>query len=79
MILAIPIGMTRSTWDRRDDLAVDRETRNPQKPRPAVRRRWGGRLFAIGRIFVARRRRRAGRMGILFAAATGHGDGRAGA
>jgi RND family efflux transporter MFP subunit len=36
------------TWDRVDDTVVDRDTRNPSKPRRAVRRRWGGRLFTTG-------------------------------
>ncbi len=31
-----------------DDRPVDRETKNPQKPRPKVRRRWGVRVFAAG-------------------------------
>ena len=33
---------------RPDDRPVDRDTQNPQKPRPKVRRRWGVRLFAAG-------------------------------
>ena len=32
--------------DREDDRAVERDMENPQKP--GVRRRWGGRLFAMG-------------------------------
>ena len=32
----------------RDDRPVDRDTQNPQKARPKVRRRWGARLFAVG-------------------------------
>lgn len=31
-----------------DDRPVDRRTESAPKPRPAVRRRWGGRLFALG-------------------------------
>ena len=31
-----------------DDRPVDRDTQNPQKRRPKVRRRWGVRLFAAG-------------------------------
>jgi RND family efflux transporter MFP subunit len=31
-----------------DDRPVDRDTQNPQKARPKVRRRWGVRLFAAG-------------------------------
>ena len=34
--------------DRENDPAVDRDTRTPQKPRQKVRRRWGGRLVAMG-------------------------------
>src|SRR5271165_6730474 len=34
--------------EHREDRWVDRETQNPQKLRPGVRRRWGGRLFAAG-------------------------------
>jgi RND family efflux transporter MFP subunit len=34
--------------DRGDDLPVDRRTESLPKPRPAVQRRWGGRLFALG-------------------------------
>ena len=33
---------------RLDDRPVDRDTQNPQKPRPKARRRWGARLFAAG-------------------------------
>jgi RND family efflux transporter MFP subunit len=33
---------------RPDDRPVDRDTQNPQKARPKVRRRWGVRLFAAG-------------------------------
>jgi RND family efflux transporter MFP subunit len=36
------------TDDHRDDRPVDRDTQNPQKVRPGVRRRWGMRLFAVG-------------------------------
>jgi RND family efflux transporter MFP subunit len=36
------------TRDREDDPAVERDTQTPQKPRRGVRRRWGGRLFAMG-------------------------------
>jgi RND family efflux transporter MFP subunit len=32
----------------RDDRPVDRDTQNPQKARPKVRRRWGAGLFAVG-------------------------------
>jgi RND family efflux transporter MFP subunit len=32
----------------RDDRPVDRDTQNPQKARPKVRRRWGVRLSAVG-------------------------------
>jgi RND family efflux transporter MFP subunit len=32
----------------RDDRPVDRDTQNPQKARPKIRRRWGARLFAVG-------------------------------
>jgi len=35
-------------WDRRDDPVVDRDTWSSPKPRQAIRRRWGGRLFATG-------------------------------
>jgi RND family efflux transporter MFP subunit len=35
-------------WDRQDNPAVDREIKSPAKHRPPVRRRWGGRLFALG-------------------------------
>src|SRR5208337_5627654 len=34
--------------EHREDRWVDRETQNPQKLRPGVRRRWGVRLFAAG-------------------------------
>jgi RND family efflux transporter MFP subunit len=34
--------------DREGDPAVERDTQNPQKPGGGVRRRWGGRLFAMG-------------------------------
>ena len=34
--------------DRQDSPAVDREIKRPAKHRPQVRRRWGGRLFALG-------------------------------
>ena len=33
--------------DRQDNPAVDREIKSPAKHRPPVRRRWGGRLFAL--------------------------------
>jgi RND family efflux transporter MFP subunit len=36
------------TDDHRDERPVDRDTKNPQKVRPGVRRRWGMRLFAAG-------------------------------
>jgi RND family efflux transporter MFP subunit len=36
------------TDNHRDDRPVDRDTQNPQKVRPGVRRRWGMRLFAAG-------------------------------
>ena len=36
------------TDDHRDERPVDRDTKNPQKLRRAVRRRWGARLFAGG-------------------------------
>jgi hypothetical protein len=36
------------TLDRRDNPAVDRDIANPSKRRRQVRRRWGGRLFALG-------------------------------
>ena len=36
----------------RDDPPVDRDTQNPQKARPKVRRRWGAGLFAVGAIVV---------------------------
>jgi RND family efflux transporter MFP subunit len=44
----IPDRNDAITKDREDDAAVDRDIQNPQKPRRGVRRRWGGRLFAIG-------------------------------
>ena len=34
--------------DRQDNPAVDREIKSPAKHPPPVRRRWGGRLFALG-------------------------------
>jgi RND family efflux transporter MFP subunit len=34
--------------DREDSPAVDREIESPAKHHPRVRRRWGGRLFALG-------------------------------
>jgi RND family efflux transporter MFP subunit len=34
--------------DRQDNPAVDREIKSPAKHDPQVRRRWGGRLFAVG-------------------------------
>jgi hypothetical protein len=34
--------------DRQDGPAVERETGNAPKQRPRPRRRWGGRLFALG-------------------------------
>ena len=34
--------------DRQDNPAVDREIESPAKHHPRVRRRWGGRLFALG-------------------------------
>jgi RND family efflux transporter MFP subunit len=37
-----------TTRDRGDDRPVDRRTDSPPKPRPAVQRRWGGRLAALG-------------------------------
>jgi RND family efflux transporter MFP subunit len=36
------------TDNHRDDRPLDRNTQNPQKVRPGVRRRWGMRLFAAG-------------------------------
>src|SRR5580704_6122077 len=36
------------TDNHRDDRPVDRDTQNPQKVHPGVRRRWGMRLFAAG-------------------------------
>jgi RND family efflux transporter MFP subunit len=36
-----------TTRDPGDDGRVDRRTESPPKARPAVRRRWGGRLFAL--------------------------------
>jgi RND family efflux transporter MFP subunit len=36
-----------TTRDPGDDGPVDRRTESPPKARPAVRRRWGGRLFAL--------------------------------
>ena len=44
----IPHRNDAITRDREDDGAVDRDTQNPQMPRRGVRRRWGGRLFAMG-------------------------------
>jgi len=38
--------------DRRDNPAVDREIKSPAKHRPPVRRRWGGRLFALSAFFL---------------------------
>jgi multidrug efflux pump subunit AcrA (membrane-fusion protein) len=38
--------------DRLDDPPVDRDTQNPQKPRPKVRRRWGARVFAGAAFFL---------------------------
>jgi RND family efflux transporter MFP subunit len=35
-----------------DDLAVEPDTQNPQNPRPGARRRWGGRLFAMGALLL---------------------------
>jgi RND family efflux transporter MFP subunit len=35
------------TRDLRDDQPMDRSAKNPVKSRPEVRRRWGGRLFAL--------------------------------
>ena len=46
--LGLPVRNDAFTRDRRGAPAVDRDTRNPKSPRPAVRRRWGGRLFALG-------------------------------
>ena len=46
MILACPIGTTRQPRSR-DDRAVDRDTQKPRSS-PTARRRWGGRLFAMG-------------------------------
>ena len=34
--------------DRQDNPAVDREIKSPAKHHPQGRRRWGGRLFALG-------------------------------
>jgi RND family efflux transporter MFP subunit len=34
--------------DSRDDGPINRKTENPPKPHPRRRRRWGGRLFALG-------------------------------
>jgi RND family efflux transporter MFP subunit len=34
--------------DSRDDRPIDRNMENPPKPHPPRRRRWGGRLFALG-------------------------------
>jgi RND family efflux transporter MFP subunit len=34
--------------DPGDNRPVERRTESPSKPRPAVQRRWGGRLFALG-------------------------------
>ena len=58
--------------------AVNREIERASKHRPQLRRRWGGRLFAIGG-FLCCRRPFVGRVGKLFPAATGHGDCQAGA
>jgi hypothetical protein len=38
--------------DRQDNPAVDREIESPAKHHPRVRRRWGGRLFALGAILL---------------------------
>ena len=49
--------------------AVDRDTQNPPKPRQDSAAPMGRAPVRDGRFLVAHRRRRAGRMGILFAAA----------
>jgi RND family efflux transporter MFP subunit len=41
------------TDNHRDDRPVDRDTQNPQKVRPGVRRRWGTRLFVGGAFLLA--------------------------
>jgi RND family efflux transporter MFP subunit len=41
-----------NTLDLRADLPTDRQTEKAPKPRPKARRRWGGRLVALGTFFL---------------------------
>ena len=50
--VGLPVRNDAFTRDRAPAPAVDRDTRNPKSPRPAVRRRWGGRLFAMGALLL---------------------------
>jgi RND family efflux transporter MFP subunit len=58
---------------RQDNRTVDRDIESPPQHRPQARRRWGGRLFALGG-FLLLAGGLAWRVGILFGAARGHGD-----
>ena len=50
--LGLSVRNDSVTRDRKDAPAVDRDTRNPKSPRPALRRRLGGRLFALGALLL---------------------------
>jgi RND family efflux transporter MFP subunit len=46
--LGTAVGSDTIARDRQQSPAVDREIESPAKHRPRLRRRWGGRLFALG-------------------------------
>jgi RND family efflux transporter MFP subunit len=47
-MINVVIGDGNDTTTPGDERPDDRSTESPLKPRPAVRRRWGGHLFALG-------------------------------
>jgi multidrug efflux pump subunit AcrB len=63
--------------DHQNDRPGGRNMENQQNNRP--RRRWGGRLFALGGFTLLAGGLSLGGVRAIFAAATGHGDGAAGA
>ena len=70
--------------NRNDVIDLDRQdarrsNARQNSPRQRRRRRWGGRLFALGGFLLLAGGLVARRVGTLFAAARGHGDRRAGA
>ena len=79
MTLAFAIEPTGFTDYRLDDRPVDRDTQNPQKSRPKVRRRWGVRVFAAGAFLLLAGGVALGAWRHYSQAARGHGDCGAGA